>query len=204
MPSLSIRNCRTRWRSAAPQPQRISIFCRFLRRSCRDWQTPAITTANGAFLRAGLLGDDRNPGLMLALGSRIASFIASKGLTISFPWQAGSQIDGRQYEVTIARRDASYPGCLVTLVDRTAEHRTGQACAARDVHRSADRAAQPRGLCRPDRGTDRSRRRQAGQSRGADRRSRPFQPGQCLPGRHDRGRTADHRRAPHQIGAART
>jgi len=86
----------------------------------------AIAAANGPFLRAGLLGDDRNPGLMIALGSRIAGFVASKGLTISFPWQAGSQIDGRQYEVTIARRDANYPGCLITLVDRTVEHRTAK------------------------------------------------------------------------------
>ena len=89
-------------------------------------ETPAITTANGAFLRAGLLGDDRNPSLLIALGSRIKRFIASKALTISFSWQAGSQIDGRQYEVTIARREADYAGCLVTLVDRTAEHRTAK------------------------------------------------------------------------------
>jgi diguanylate cyclase (GGDEF)-like protein len=89
-------------------------------------ETPAITTANGAFLRAGLLGDDRNPSLLIALGSRIKRFIASKALTISFSWQAGSKIDGRQYEVTIARRDADFAGCLVTLIDRTAEVRTAK------------------------------------------------------------------------------
>ncbi|RHW17917.1 bifunctional diguanylate cyclase/phosphodiesterase [Sphingomonas gilva] len=85
-----------------------------------------ITAANGPFLRAGLMGDERHPGLMVALGARIAGFLASKALTTSFPWQAGSQIDGRQYEVTIARRDANFPGCLVTLVDRTAELRTAR------------------------------------------------------------------------------
>lgn len=87
---------------------------------------PVVTASNGAYLRAGLLGDDHQPGLAAVLNSRLTSFLQSKALTTSFPWQAGSQVEARQYSVTLARRESDYPGCLVALVDRTAEMRATQ------------------------------------------------------------------------------
>ena len=83
-----------------------------------------IVAANGAFRRAGLMGEGRQCGLLALLGSRITAFLHGRGVTTSFSWEHGGVIDGRQFDVTIARRDPRVPGCLISLVDRTAELRT--------------------------------------------------------------------------------
>jgi diguanylate cyclase (GGDEF)-like protein len=63
------------------------------------------------------------------LGGRIAAFLAGDSLRERIAWRTGDAVEGRRFDVTMARigartGDCGRPRCLVTLVDQTGEMRT--------------------------------------------------------------------------------
>lgn len=85
-----------------------------------------LAAANRAFRAAGLGNTAGEAPLIMALGERIATFLAGEDVNQDFTWEFGDAVDCRHFRVTLARRSPALPWCLATLVDHTGELRTAR------------------------------------------------------------------------------
>ena len=85
-----------------------------------------VAAANRAFRAAGLGNTAGEAPLIVALGERIAAFLAGEAINEEFTWEFGDAVDCRHFRVTLARRSAASSYCFATLVDHTGELRTAR------------------------------------------------------------------------------
>nr|WP_245649306.1 EAL domain-containing protein [Sphingomonas mali] len=85
-----------------------------------------LAAANRAFRTAGLGNTAGEAPLIIALGERIAAFLAGEDVNQDFTWEFGDAVDCRHFRVTLARRSSASSYCFATLVDHTGELRTAR------------------------------------------------------------------------------
>jgi len=85
-----------------------------------------VAAANRAFRAAGLGNTAGEAPLIVALGERIAMFLAGEAVSDDFTWEFGDAVDCRHFRVTLARRSPASSYCFATLVDHTGELRTAR------------------------------------------------------------------------------
>jgi diguanylate cyclase (GGDEF)-like protein len=85
-----------------------------------------VAAANRAFRVAGLGNVGHEAPLIVALGERIATFLAGEAASEDFAWEFGDAVDCRHFRVTLARRSPASSYCFATLVDHTGELRTAR------------------------------------------------------------------------------
>ncbi len=85
-----------------------------------------VAAANRAFRAAGLGNTAGEAPLIVALGERIATFLAGEAASEDFTWEFGEAVDCRHFRVTLARRSPASSYCFATLVDHTGELRTAR------------------------------------------------------------------------------
>jgi len=85
-----------------------------------------VAAANRAFRAAGLGNTVGEAPLIVALGERIATFLAGEAVNDDFTWEFGDAVDCRHFRVTLARRSPASAYCFATLVDHTGELRTAR------------------------------------------------------------------------------
>lgn len=88
--------------------------------------TIIVAAANRAFRAAGLGNTAGEAPLIVALGERIATFLAGEAASEDFTWEFGDSVDCRHFRVTLARRSPASSYCFATLVDHTGELRTAR------------------------------------------------------------------------------
>ncbi|WP_084582719.1 putative bifunctional diguanylate cyclase/phosphodiesterase [Sphingomonas azotifigens] len=86
----------------------------------------AIVAVNGPFRVAGMGSTAQDSPVVQLLGARIGQFLESDKLREEIAWRFGGEVDSRHFRVVLARRTASEPRCLITLIDQTSELRTEQ------------------------------------------------------------------------------
>lgn len=91
----------------------------------RDGKIASVKT-NRPYVMAGLGGPATSAVGVRDLEQDILRFVGGKDLRRDFPWQCGTSVDCRYFNVTFSRLDADTRHCLLTLIDQTAELRTEQ------------------------------------------------------------------------------
>ncbi|NIJ24497.1 diguanylate cyclase (GGDEF)-like protein [Sphingomonas japonica] len=83
---------------------------------------------NQNFRRAGLGSVAGQSPLVAAHGPLVTEFLMSRRRECEFDWQLGEAVDARHFRVKLARRvtDSNPHRALISLVDHTAEARTGE------------------------------------------------------------------------------